>query len=227
MVGVDSKREDAYVEAINPTRTRGSDGVIKQAFSTKLIKSIGASLGVTPGGGVTITGNKTVEKGNVIEKTGYDSAIVDRNMDGVVWWNYNVDDDSFQKWGINVAQERLPSVSFEFVGDETPPKSMEIMIASYWSRIQRKDDPSLISKLLHRLRSFRNTRRLRSSGDPETPSYSNLCQIVAMTTVPSNLPKRFHYKAKMKVSPGASGDPDVTRPPPESLVVMPRLIDGR
>ena len=134
MVGVDSKRGDAYVEAIKPTRTRGSDGVIKQAFSTKLIKSIGASLGVTPGphtvGGITIAGNKTVEKGNVIEKTGYDSAIVDHHMEGIVWWNFDVDDNNFQKWGINVAQDLLPSVSFEFVGDETPPESMEIMIAS-------------------------------------------------------------------------------------------------
>jgi len=222
VVAVDSKQVDAYVEAIKPTRTRGSDGVEKQAFSTKFTKFRGASVGVTPGphtvGGITFTANNTIEKGKVIEKTRYDSTIVDHRMNGIVWWSFNVDDDNFRTWGINMAQDLLPSVSFEFVGDETPPKSMDIMIASQWSVIQRKDDPSWISKLFL---------RFRSSGSTETPSYSNLFQVVAMKTVPSNLPKRFHYHAEMEVSSGAGGDPKVTRLPPESLNVIPRVVDGR
>jgi hypothetical protein len=178
-------------------------------------------------GGITLTANKTMEKGEVIEKTRYDSTIVDHHRDGVVWWSVNVDDQTFRNWGISMAEDVLPSVSFEFVGPKTPPKSMDILIASHWSVIQRKDDPSWISKFFHRFRSFGDTRRFRPFGDTETPSYSNLVQAVAMKTEPSNLPERFHCKAKMEVRSGASGDPKVTEPLPESLDVIPKVTDGR
>ena len=140
VVAIDSKREDAYTEAIRPTRTWRSDGVAKQALSTKFTKSQGVAIGVTPGphtvGGITLTANKTMEQDEVIEKTRYDSMIVDHNRDSVVRWSFNVDDDNFRKFGIIMEKNVLPSVSFEFVGHKTLPKSMDIMIASHWSMIQ-------------------------------------------------------------------------------------------
>jgi hypothetical protein len=41
-----------------------------------------------------------------------------------------------------------------------------------------------------------------SSGNAQATSYSNLCQIVALETVPSDLPPRSDYKATMHVRPG-------------------------
>ena len=172
-----------------------------------------------------------IEKGKVTEETLYDSTIVDHRRNGIVWWSFNVDDDNFQKWGNAMTKDVLPSVSFAFVGHEAPPKSMDIMIASHWSMIQQKDDPSWISKLFNRFKSSGDSHWSRSFGNTETPSYSNLFQVVAMKTVPSDLPEWYHYHAnlKMEVSSGTSGDPNVTEPlqVPESLVVIPRVVDGR
>ena len=234
VVAVDSKQEDAHAKNIKPTRTRGSDGAEKRALTTRVINLIGGSVGVTPGphtvGGITFTAQKTTEKGEVIEKTRYDSAIVDHDRDGIVWWSFNVDDDNYRKWGMDM-EDTLPSVSFEFVGHEPPPRSMDIMITSHWSIIpsQWKDGSSWIAKLFHRFKSSGDTRpsHFKPFGDTETPPYLNLFQVVALITDPPHLPERFHYKAKMEVSSGASGDPTFLKTPPESLNVIPKVVDSR
>ena len=214
MVAVDSQHENAYVEAIKPTRTRESDREENLALSTKIAGTRGMSASVTPGphsvGGITFTATKTKEKGEVLEKKRYNSGIADHHRDGIVRWSFNVDDDNFQKWGINMEEDVLPSVSFEFVGPHNevpapPPTFMDIVISSHWSMILSSEwnkDSSWFAKLFH-------PRRFNSLGNTQT-MYSNLFQLVAMKTVPSNLPERSHYKAKVEVRSGASGDPKVT-----------------
>ena len=131
-------------------------------MSTKFTKSRGVTVGVTPGphtvGGLTLTANRTMEQGEVIEKIRYDSTIVDHHRDGVVWWRFDVDDDNFQKFGIIMEIDVLPSVSFEFVGRKTLPESMDMMIASHWSMIRPKDGSSWIAKLFNLFKSFGDDR---------------------------------------------------------------------
>lgn len=166
------------MQAIKPTTTRQSDGVEKQALSTKRTRNIGGLAGVTavphPMAGITIAATKGTEKGEVFETTQYNSRIVDHHSDGIVWWSFDVDDNNFQKWGINIGEAVLPAVSFEFVGNDddevsgAPPKSMDIMIASHWSMIpssEREGDSTWIDKLFRRSRSF---------GDTQTTRYWNL-----------------------------------------------------
>src|SRR6266446_3810082 len=98
---------------------------------------------------------------------------------------------------------------------------MDIVITSYWSMILPNKPKSIwIHKLL---------RLFKSSGNTQTTSYSTLVQVVALKTVPSNLPKLSRYKAEVKVGSGASDPPEVKvkRRAPDSVNVTPALADGR
>lgn len=188
------------------------------------------TLGLDPTKGA-ITGAasamKTDEKTAGFEKKKYDSAITEHRSDGNVRWGFNVDDVNLQRWGIDMREDVLPTVCFEFVGDSNvpapPPKYMDIVITSYWSMIlPSKPKNTWIRKLL---RFFRST----AAGNTQTISYSNLFQIVALKADLSDLLEPSHYRAKVKVRSGASSPSEVKvkRKAADSIDVTLAVVDGR
>lgn len=213
--------------AIKPQRSQDSDGQERQSSSMKLGWTRGMTAGVTvgphPTGTITSTATKTREETTASEKKRYTSAITEHRSDGVVRWGFNIDDDNSRKSGIAMRDEVLPVVHFEFFGDSDvpapPPESMDIVIASYWSMILPCEPKSTwIRKIL---------RLFNSSGNTQTISYSNLFQLVALKTAPSNLPDRSYYRATVEVRSGVSGPPKVRRPTGDSVIVTPAVVDGR
>jgi hypothetical protein len=229
---VDSHQENADIEVIKPRGTSDSNGEERHSSSMKSGRTHGMTTGLTlgphPQAAITGTAVKTNEKTVGSEKKRYISAITEYHIDGTVWWGFNIDDSNFQKRGIDMPQEDLPTVRFEFIGDSDepappptpPPKDMDIAITSYWSMISSGDPKSnWIHKLLHFFKSTGNTQS-------QAISYSNLFQIVALKAHPSNLPKLSHYRAKMKVKSGVSEPPVVKRRAVDSVYVTSAVVDG-
>lgn len=231
-VVVDSQQASAVSTGIKPRRTPKSEREEKQSSSTKKGRTRDVAPSLTIGlvpqgkleGGLTWTNEETIGS----EKKQYTSRITQQEVDGVVWWGFNIDDPNEQEDGIDMPDDILPAVHFKFVGDSEirapPPERMDIVIASYWSIIPQSEPKSTwIHKLLHLMKSSGNTQ--------QAISYSNLFQIVSLETVPSNLPEESHYKAGMQVWPGAT-DPqhtylvDVKRPTASSINVKPAFIQG-
>ena len=228
-VVVDSKQVIAFSDYIKPKRTPESEREEKQSSSTKTGRthSVAPSLTIGPlpqgklGGNSTWTNEKTTGS----EKKRYTSRITQQEKHGVIWWGFNVDDLNEQEDGIDMPDDILPAVSFEFFGNSnipaSPPKHMDIVIASYWSIIPQSEPKSTwIRKLLHLTKSSSNTQAI---------SYSNLFQIVALETTPSSLPERSHYSADVQVWPGAT-DPqhtyyvDINLPTVSSINVKPAFV---
>ena len=225
-VVVDSHQENADIEVIKPRATSDSNGEEKQSSSVQSGWTRGLNLELYPKTAITGTAMKTNKEIVGSEKKRYLSAITEYQNDGKVRWGFNIDDVNFQKWGINMPEYDLPAVSFEFIGDSDepapppapPPKYMDIVITSIWSMIstsELKSSSTWIHKLLHSFRSTGNT-----------PSYSNLFQIVALKADPSNLPELSHYRAKLKVKSGVSGPPEVKKRAADSVCVTPAVVDG-
>jgi hypothetical protein len=184
------------------------------------------TIGLVPqgklGGSLTWTNEETTGS----EKKRYTSRITQQEVHGVVWWGFNIDDPNEREDGIDMPDDILPAVHFNFVGNSKipapPPERMDIVIASYWSIIPRSEPKSTwIRKLLHLTKSSGNTQ--------QAISYSNLLQIVALETVPSDLPEQSHYNADVQVWPGAT-DPqhtylvDVQRLTENSVNMKPAFI---
>ena len=185
----------------------------------------GLTLGPHPQAVITGTAMKTYEETAGSERKRYSSAITEHHSDGNVQWGFNIDDVNLQKWGIDMRENVLPTVCFEFIGDSNipapPPKCMDIAITSYWSMIIPSQPKSTwIHKLLHFF-------KFRSTGNTQTTSYSNLFQIVALKADLSNLLEPSHYKAKVKVRSGASGPPDVKRQAADSVNMTTAVVDGK
>jgi hypothetical protein len=182
----------------------------------------GITLGLQPQAAITGTAMKTNGEFVGSEKKQYLSAITEYQNDGKVRWGFNIDDDNFQKWGINMPEHDLPTVHFKFIGDSDepapPPKYMDIVVTSIWS-IMSPNEPQ--STWIHKLLHF-----FRSTGKTQTTTYSNLFQIVALKADPSNLPDSSHYRGKVKVKSGVSGPPKVKRQTVDSVCVTPAVVDG-
>jgi hypothetical protein len=157
----------------------------------------GVNLGLRPQGIFKIYKTKKGEETAGFERKRYSSRITEHHSDGIIWWGFYVDDLYEQERGIEFLDDALPTVCFEFVGYPkvpSPPKRMHLEIASYWSIIPKdKKEKNWIRTILD---------RSLSSGNAQATSYSNLCQIVALETVPSDLPPRSDYKVTMYVTPG-------------------------
>jgi hypothetical protein len=214
---------------LKPKRTSDSDGEERQSSSSTSGRTRGITAGLTlPHPQVVITGAamKTNEKTLSSDKKHFDSAITEHHNNGNIRWGFNIDDVNFQKGGIDMAEDVLPTVRFRFIGKSNkpapPPEDMEIAITSCWSMILPSEPKSIwIRKILHFFRSTSNT---------PTTSYSNLFQIVALKADLSNLPEPSYYKAKVEVRPGAASDPHnviVERPAAESVDVKLAVVDGR
>ena len=203
-----------------------------RSSSTKTGRTRGVApsltIGLAPKGTLGGSSTWTNEKTTGSEKKRYNSRITQQELYGVVCWGFNIDDLNEQEDGIDMSNDILPAVHFEFIGDSDipapPPERMNVVILSYWSIIpQSEPKGTWIRKLL---------RRTKSSGDTQAISYSNLFQIVSLETVPSNLPERSHYCADVQVWPGAT-DPqstylvDVKRQTASSVNVKPAFVVGR
>ena len=161
-------------------------------------RTAGFGVGSSFQGTAALSSARTKEKAVGNEKKRYTSGITQQDKYGVVEWGFDVDDEKERTNGIYMRDDILPTVHFEFVGGSTspvpaPPKQMGIEIASYWSRIpatpaRGKSDyyPWFLNY---------------TDGNAQAGSYTNLCQIVALETVPSNLPERSDYQATVLVSP--------------------------
>lgn len=167
---------------------------------------------------------KTNKEIVVSEKKRNDSTIIVYQNYGKVRWGFNIDDVNFQKWGFTMPEHVLPTVCFDFIGDSKepappapPPKYMDIVITSIWSKISPREPKN---SWIHRF--------FRSTGNTQTTSYTNLFQIVALKVDPSDLPELSHYKARVKVNlmSGVSGPPIVERQAVDSVCVTPAVVDG-
>jgi len=142
-------------------------------------------------GTLTGSGTRTSENSAGSEKKRYASRITQQTKYGVVFWGFHVDDPYNQEGGVNMPDANLPAVSFEFLGDSDiaapPPEFIDVEISSCWSLLPKAGNennwlPDFVSRL------------------SQTASYSNLCQMVALS-IPSNLPKQADYRATLNVYP--------------------------
>jgi len=201
-VTINSRHKNARVKCKSPNRTPEAEREEKQTTSTKkgMTRHMegGLTLGPRPQGTIKVAKTKTDEETMGFEKKRYTSRITEQHLDGRIWWGFYVDDLHEQESGIDFPDDALPTVCFEFVGDlkvpPPPPQRMDLEIASYWSIIPKSKEES------NWIRKFLNLSM--SSGNAQATSYSNLCQIVVLETVPSELPPRSDYKATMHVRPG-------------------------
>ena len=138
-------------------------------------------------GSLTMT-NERIEGS---EKKRFTSPITQQDIDGKIWWDYEIGDERYQENGYKMPINVLPTVHFEF-DNTSPPKHVDIVITSFWSKISptRSEQKTLIRKLLH---------LFRSTGYTRCPSFSNLFQIVALTANMDNLKKRNRYKERVKI----------------------------
>ena len=177
-VAVDLHQENSHSTGIKPKRTPESEREEKRSSSMKTGRTrsvaptmtIGLAPKVTLGGSSTWTNEETTGS----EKKQYNSRITQQELYGVVWWDFNIDDLNEQEGGIDMSDDILPAVHFEFIGNsDIPaphPERMDIVITSYWSIIpQSEPKGTWIRKVLH---------LTKSSGATQAISYSNLCQIV-------------------------------------------------
>lgn len=225
-VVIDSQQKTARVKDINPKRTLDSDGEVKQSSSTTSGASRSVSVGLTLaphpqaaiGGNATTTNQKTTGS----ETKRFNSAINQSKRNGSVQWGFDIDDVNLRKLGVDMQEDVLPTVRFEFFGDRAkpapPPKRMDIAIISYWSMIIPNEAKNT---WIHKLFRF-----FRSTGN-NTPSYSNLFQIVALKADPY-LTEPSHYVAKLKFceNSGVSDLPVVEREAADSVRVIPAVVNG-
>ena len=187
--------------------------------------SAGLTLGPHPQAEITGTTTKTKEETVGVEKKRYTSTITEHRSNGNVRWGFNIDDVNLQKWGIDMQKDVLPTVRFEFIGDDDkpapPPKYMDIAVTSYWSMILPSEPKRTF---IHKLLRFFN---LRSTGNSQTTFYSNIFQIIALKADLFNLSKPSHYRAIVKVRSGASDPPEVKRRAADSVDVTLAVVDGR
>jgi len=175
---------------------------------------------------VVLTGSamNTNGESSSSDKKHFNSAITANNNNGNIRWGFNIDDVNFQRSGIDMPKDILPTVRFRFIGKSNepvpPPKDMAIAITSCWS-ITLPSEPKSI--WIHKILRF-----FRSTGN--TQSYSNLFQIVALKAdlSESDLPGPSYYNATVKVRPGAASDPHkvtVKRSAAKSVDVTLAVVD--
>ena len=186
------------------------------------------TLGPHPQAAITGAAAKINEETAGSEKKRYHSAINQYHSSGVISWDFKIDDVGYQKQGLDLREDILPTVRFMFVGESNvpapPPDDMDIAITSCWSMIlpgPSESKSTWIRKLLHSFKSTANT--------PPTISYSNFFQIVALKADLSKLTEPSHYRAKVKFRPGASCPPDVEvkRKAADSVDMTPTISIGK
>ena len=193
----------------------------------------GLNAGMNPQGTISVAKTKTKEEATSSEKTLHINRIDHYDNYGKVRWSFNIDDVYFQESGMIMREDELPTVHFEFTGDSdkpnppptSPPEYMEIAITSYWKMtLPSESKTTWIRKLVH---------FVRSSGNTQAVSYSNLFQMVALKVNPDKLRNLCDYRAEVVLNPGASDHHQVIikRHPVECVVMrcnaIPAVVKGK
>ena len=172
------------------------------------------SLGLNTHGSLSGSLSKSKSKTEGSEKKRYTSPITQQHKSGKIWWDYGIGDDRLQENGYPMPNDVLPSVHFRFYR-KSPPKLMDIMITSYWSKISpTRSEPNRTQ--IHKLLHF-----FKLTGKTQCISFSNLFQIVALTADVNKLMKKNHYPARVKMylDSGISVPPK-PEPEAESLEII-------
>ena len=168
------------------------------------------SLGLNPQVGLLGSLTKTNERTEGSEKKRYTSPITQQYKVGKIWWDYRIGDDHYQENGYAMPKDVHPTVHFGF-NNKSPPKHIDIVITSYWSKISPTRSEQNRTQIHKLLRLFMST----ASGKTQCISFSNLFQIVALTADVNSLMKRNHYPATVKMYFG-SGISVPPKPEPEA-----------
>ncbi|KAF8816300.1 hypothetical protein BYT27DRAFT_7077478 [Phlegmacium glaucopus] len=194
-VVIDPQHENADIDEIKPEQTAAYERGVQESSATKtthaIAGSVSASVGIKPQATLMASANRTSEVGSTFERKRYMSRITQQTILGVVWWGSNIDDPYEQeggiKWGTKFSRLQTSSFWVTQMYQLLPPPRMELEVASYWSIMtNRSHTTSWIWRPL--------------STSSRTPSYSNICQIVALG-VPTNLEKRSDYRGTIHVIP--------------------------
>ena len=213
---INTREELTEFKNIKPASTRAvdSEGRVIEENKQTLAATLGSTLGISglkPTGLISMSGTKTKESSSTKELKVFNSKIIQKDYNGVTWWEFTIDDPNHQQHGLDLQElGTLPSVSCTFIGssDNAPPPAAPdlfgVEVMSCWSLIPSKSSPlSLLASWL----------ALGSSEvKPPTP-YSNLCQIMLLD-LPPQLPEKSHYKAVAKATPSSWMAFDVKRTSP-------------
>ena len=179
------------------------------------------NLGLNPQGGISGSSTKTNERTEGSEKKLYTSPITQQYEVGKIWWDYEIGDDRYRENGYSMPKDDLPTVHFRFY-HKSPPKLMDVVITSYWSKIyptRSEPDRTQIHKLLH-------SSLFKSTGKTQRISFSNIFQIVALTAEVEKLFKSNYFnpaKVKMYLDSGISVPP---KPGPEPEAESLKRFEG-
>lgn len=193
-VAIDTKHTCTTTTVKRPLRTPARDNQATETTGSKaaMMGTLSGTFGGILRSSLTASGSRTRETSSSSTVKKYSSEITQTDEHGLVWWGFSVDDPNERKRGIEIRDGHLPSVDFEFLGDDDvppppPPSTHCVEVASYWS-----------------LSESRNQSWLRFGQVQKEPPYYNVCQIVAME-IPSDFSKRSEYIAMQNVGSNLPG----------------------
>ena len=190
---------------IKPASTRKADPESKVVEGNKqtyagTLGSTGGVSGAKPTGLFSVSGTMAKESSSTKECKVLHERIIQESYDGVISWEYTVDDSHQQEKGLDLKElGTLPCVSCEFEGssdDAPPPPAPDlfgVQVMSCWSLISMKRKPHTFFGSLF---SF-------GSSQMKPPTFSNLCQFMLLD-LPSQLSKDSYYKAVGKATPASA-----------------------
>ena len=123
----------------------------------------------------------------------YTSQIDPQTYFGIASCGFNIDDPSHRTRGIQMPDDILPTIDFEFLGGPRSsdpirvPSIIDVEIKSYWTAMS------------HSKHGFPWISGIFSPLKKTVSPYSNLCQAIVLE-IPSHLVKRADYKAGLLVN---------------------------
>jgi hypothetical protein len=188
LVAINTTRELTEIKVKKPFSTRAADKEIKETNGSKNVfgATMGGSLAGIFGGKFTGTWNKETSWTGEVKK--FNSRITKFSSRGFVSWGFSIDDPHERERGILLDEEILPSVEFEFLGDDVPsapPEFLRVEVKSCWSLISNAKGwvPNWLNQL----------------GEPmsNSPSHSVLCQVVVLEIPTCELLEPSKYVATL------------------------------
>jgi hypothetical protein len=207
LVAINTTRELTEIKVQKPLSTRGVDKETKEINGNKntLAATIGGSLAGTFGAKLAGTWTKETSWSGEVKK--FNSRITEFDSRGFVSWGFSIDDPHQRERGILLEEDILPSVGFEFLGDDVPPpppESLRVEVKSCWSLVSNAKGwvPNWLGP-----------------SASKAPSYSVLCQVVVLDIPTRELLEPSKYVATLDVK--AIDQVDVKLP--GSIKVIPTI----
>ena len=214
-----------------PQTTPDSNGQEWQSSSSKSGWTWGTTANVirvrghVPEMAITGTAMKRNERTVDSEKIRYYNAIIGRHSKGEIQWDFDINDVRYQKVGLVMPKNVLPTARFKFIGKPPAPlpNDINIAITSSWSMIPSPESLSDLNSIWiirKALKIFRPT------DDIQTPSYSNLLQKVALNASNLSKPSESYYQANVEFRPGTEVPHEVIvkNPAAGSVNVTPSVV---